>query len=546
MKQLIEIIIDGNTIQANPESNILNIARNLGIYIPSLCYHPAIKSNGHCQVCLIEIEGKDGFFPACRLKPYEGLKVNTFSTRLIQARRLSLELLLSNHPHDCITCSGADDCQLRKLAKELGLTSQRFPIQDKFLSDNSTPAISINPNKCILCGLCVSLCEELGVNALSMINNGKERHIAPTFQNTLIESTCVMCGRCIDICPTAAIREQNVIEEVLRELQSPWHTVLLVLSPLSILNLSKELNLEPANILAIFKALGFAYIFNPALALGVTLKILREEIQRKVIKGKDTLITSHCPATINFIEHFYPNLLSNISQAKSIIQTMSTILKTNYAKTIPKAPGDIYTVSISPCVAQKFEANREEMKERGINLTDAVLTLREAIQLIQLSGLASKTLEPIQYDEPFNTLGNWISYELSGGLTSILLKEYAYKQPLELEPLTEQIINIDGTEINTIVVNGLEHFHSILSEIDNNNNEYPQIIELMACQGGCIGGAGCVQTLSKGMLSQTFITLMKQLPSNLSVLDKHPSLLPDTQEEFQRLFSTGYIPRIKK
>jgi len=545
MKQLIEITIDGNTIRANPDSNILNIAHNLGIYIPSLCHHPSIKSNGHCQVCLIEIEGKDGFFPACQVKPYEGLKVNTFSTHLVQARRLSLELLLSKHPHDCITCIGADDCQLRKLAKELGLTSQRFPIQDKFLSDDSTPAIHINPNKCILCGLCVNLCEELGVNALSMINNGKERHIAPTFQNTLSESTCVMCGRCIDICPTSAIREQNVIEEVLKELQSPWHTVLLVLSPLSILNLSKELNLEPANILAIFKALGFAYVFNPALALGTTLKILREEIQRKVIKEKGILITSHCPAAIKFLEHFYPNLLSNISQAKSIIQTMNTILKTNYAKTIPKAPGDIYTVSISPCVAQKFEANREEMKERGINLTDAVLTLREAMQLIQLSGLASKTLEPIQYDEPFNTSGNWISYELSGGLTSILLKEYAYKHPLELEPLTEQIINIDGNEINTIVVNGLEHFHSILSEIDD-NNEYPQIIELMACQGGCIGGAGYVQKLSKEMLPETFIEFMKQLPSNLSALDKHQDLLPDTQEEFQRLYCTGYIPRITK
>jgi iron-only hydrogenase group A len=525
---LIDLVIDGQKVSVNPEVTILEAARLSGKKIPTLCYVEGIHTIGACRVCLVDVEGAKTLVPACVTPATDGMKVHTNTRRVRDARRIVVELLLSEHDGNCQTCERSEDCELQTLARDLGIQDIRYPGEQRpKREDTSTAALVCNTSKCILCRRCVSVCTEIqDVGAICPQNRGFETIIGPALGSDLKNTICVQCGQCAAVCPVSAIKEKDNIEKVWFALDNPDKHVIVQTAPAIRAALGECFGYPPGTLVtgkmtSALRRVGFDAVFDTEFAADLT--IMEEGVEllnrlTKVLAEKEDIslpqFSSCCPAWIKFAEHFYPDFLPNISTCKSPQQMFGAVAKTYYARKISKRPEDIFVVSIMPCTAKKFEAERPEMADSGVQDIDAVLTTRELGRLIKQAGIEFNSLPDGEMDAPFGiSSGAADIFANTGGVMEAALRttyEIVTGEQLPFKNLhVESIAGLDGIKeasitfdktlpewrflkgvtLKVAVTHGLANARKIMERIKEGDNPY-HFIEIMACPGGCIGGGG--------------------------------------------------------
>lgn len=507
---MIQIEVNGETIEAQPGEMLLAALRRAGIKVPTLCHLAGLTPTGACRMCVVEIEGQRALAPSCAFPVSAGMKVRTHSNRAVQARKTIVELLLANHPDDCLYCVRNRDCELQQLADELGVRHRRFAgDRTRHQLDISSPSLVRDPAKCILCGKCVRVCEEVQrVAAIDFIGRGSKAKVGTAFDEGLNVSCCVNCGQCINVCPTGALTEQSQIKEVLAALADPKRFVVVQHAPAVSVTLGEEFGV-PAGIDVVgsmttaLRRLGFQRVFDTGFTADLTIMEEASELVHRLTQGGTLpMLTSCSPGWIKFVETYYPDFLGNLSTCKSPQQMMGAIIKGYFAQREGIDPAQIYSVSIMPCTAKKFEAGRPEMARNGLPDIDAVLTTRELARLIRMRGLDLNDMNPEGPDTPFGerTTAGKLFGATGGVMEAAIRTAHWLVTGKELENLTvsavrglegakEARVNVNGIDLGVAVVNGLSNAARLLDQIRAGRNDL-HFIEVMTCPGGCIGGGG--------------------------------------------------------
>lgn len=520
------IEINNQTVKAESGESILKVLNRIGIKIPTLCYLEDLFPSGACRMCLVEVEGARNLVSACSFEVFEGMKIKTHSPRVIKARKSILELLLARHPDDCLYCNKNGSCELQQLSEELGIKERRFSRNVKESQiDYSSPSIVRDPSKCILCGRCVRVCEEIqGVSAIDFTGRGSQTVVDPAFHKGINLSGCVNCGQCIMVCPTGALTEKSNIKEVLNAIHDPDKIVVVQHAPAISLSIGEYFDFKAGSDVAgilnsgLRKA-GFDKVFDTSFSADLTvMEEATELVHRIQTNGTLPMMTSCSPGWIKFVEHNYPELLDNLSTCKSPQQMLGTLIKDYFAKLENIDPAKIFSVSIMPCTAKKFEASREEMMHNGHADIDAALTTRELAKIFQLLNIDLKNLEPEEADNPFSRRSSSGKiFGVTGGVMEAAVRTAYYlitkkdlpiaelKDVRDLDGIKEAVCEIkdEGVDlkVNVAVVNGLANARKILEDIKKNENKY-HFIEVMTCPGGCIGGGGQPFAVDKEKLNQ--------------------------------------------
>ncbi len=523
------ITINNMKVEVPEGTTILDAAKTIGIKIPTLCYLKNVQEPGSCRMCLVEVEGAKTLQPSCVTQVSEGMKIHTNTKKIRDTRKIILELLLSDHPWECNTCDRNQDCELQKLADEYGIKEVRFQsVKERLPLDESTPGIVRDPNKCILCRRCVTVCQEVqGVGTLAPRARGFNTIIAPGQGNLLSEAVCVQCGQCAAVCPVGAITEKDDIDKVWEALDDPNKYVVVQTAPAIRAALGECFDLEPGTLVkgkmtAALKMLGFNAVFDTNFTADLT--ILEEGTElltrlKKVLVDKDKkvalpMFTSCSPGWINYMENFYPELIPNISTCKSPQQMFGAVAKTYYANKIGKKKEEIVVVSIMPCTAKKFECNREEMNASGVKDVDYVLTTRELGKFIKQAGIDFVNLPDEEMDAPMgistgaadifaNTGGVMeaalrTAYEIVTGreipfnglhVSSVQGLDGVKEASLKIDGTKEEWAFLEGVTVNVAVAHGLGNAKKVIEKVLSGEKQY-HFIEIMACPGGCIGGGG--------------------------------------------------------
>jgi len=510
MAKAVNITINGQAVQAEEGMTILQAAQKEGIYIPTLCYHPDLSVEGVCRICVVEVEGQRLLCPSCAYPVSDGLNINTHSPKVREARRMIVELLMANHPQECLTCSGNQKCELQKLAKELGIREIRFQGERHHHEmDESSPSIIRNPDKCILCKRCVRVCNEIqSVGALFAHNRGWHTEIGPAFDKELADIVCVYCGQCINRCPTGALKAKDPAPDVWEAIYDPSRFVVVQVAPAVRATIGEEFKMPPGSLVTgkmvtALRMLGFDKIFDTDFTADLTIMEEGHElIQRLTTGGTLPMITSCSPGWIKFIEHFYPDQLPHLSTCKSPQQMFGAIAKTYYAQKMGIDPAKMVVVSIMPCAAKKFEAERPEMYSSGYKDVDYVLTTREAAGMISEAGIDLPNLPDGEFDVPLGiSTGAAVIFGATGGVMEAALRtayEVVTGRPLDnievtavrgMEGIREATIDVGGTKVKAAVAHGLGNARQVLDKIKSGESDH-QFIEVMACPGGCLGGGG--------------------------------------------------------
>lgn len=504
------MIIDGMRVPFTDEKNILAVIRNAGIDLPTFCYHSELSIYGACRMCSVE-DKRGNIIASCSERPKDGMEVFTNTKKIQKYRKTILELLLSNHDKDCTSCEITGKCQLQSLSLRYGIKKLRFEnnYEEKAI-DNSSPSIVRNPNKCIKCGDCVMVCEEVqGVGALGFAHRGSEVEISPAFGRKLAESNCVNCGQCRIVCPTGAITIKNDTQRVWDAIFDENTKVVAQIAPAVRVALGEEFGLPAGTMtlgkmVAAMRKMGIEQIFDTAIAADLTVKEESEEFLAKFTKGEGMpLFTSCCPAWVKFVENKYPEFVHNLSTARSPQQIFGSVYKEiENADTENQDKRKAFLVSVMPCTAKKEEITRPEFTKNGEPDVDAVITTQELAIMIKEMGVKFTDLEDDSMDMPFGVAsGAGIIFGNTGGVTEAVLRDVAGdkfgKMDLEilfedvrgLEEVKEATVNLDGAEIRMAVIHGLKNADMILKEIKEGKRQY-DLIEVMACRGGCISGGG--------------------------------------------------------
>ncbi len=524
-EEKVSLKIDGKVYECVAGLSILEACAKAAIDIPTLCYLKDINHEAACSICLVEVKGAKTLLRACVTSVKEGMEVFTNTPRVRNARRLNLELLLAGHPKDCLVCDRNQSCELRKLAFDMGIREVRFPKTTKIELplDNTSVSLSRDPNKCILCGRCVAVCSAIqSVKAIDFSGRGKSSKVTTFFDQGLANSVCVNCGQCLLVCPTGAIIEKNATKEVWNALSDPKKFVVVEVAPAVRASIGEEFgmpvgSLATAKLAEGLRKLGFAKVFDTQFSADLTIMEEGHElIQRIKNKGKLPMITSCSPGWIKFAEHFFPEILENISSCKSPQQMFGAVAKTYYARKYNLDPRNIVVVSIMPCTAKKFEAMRPEMKgafnywKNELNLkenevfydVDYVLTTREAARMIKEAGINFVNLAGEDFDEPLGiSTGAAVIFGATGGvmeaalrtayevLTGRQLEKLDFMDLRGLSGIKIAEIDIDGLKLKVAVANSLSNARVLLEEVKQGSSPYA-FIEIMTCPGGCLGGAG--------------------------------------------------------
>jgi NADH-quinone oxidoreductase subunit G/NADP-reducing hydrogenase subunit HndD len=508
---MINLTINGQNIQVEEGATILEAALKADIHIPTLCYLPEVQAIGACRVCLVEIEGNRNLQAACVFPASEGLVVHTNSERVRLARKFSVEMLLSNHPMECLTCARNLNCELQKIAEEMGIREVRFTGEkSEGYIDDFSPSIRRDQSKCILCRRCVTVCQEIqSVSAIFAQGRGFETKVEPAFDASLNDMACTFCGQCSLVCPVGAITEKEDIDEVWAALADPTKIVIAQDAPAVRAALGEEFGYPPGTLvtgkmLAAVRRLGFDRVFDTNFTADLTIIEEGNELLKRVKEGGVLpLITSCSPGWIKFIEHFYPTLLTHLSTCKSPHQMLGALVKTYYAEKAGINPKDMVVVSVMPCTAKKFECNRPEMNDSGYKDVDYVLTTRELAKMIRQAGIDFRNLEDDIYDDPLGEYtGAATIFGATGGVLEAALRtayEVATGKTLEnvdftavrgLEGIKEASVPIEGIgEVKVAVAHGLGNARKLMEKIKDGSADY-HFIEIMACPGGCVSGGG--------------------------------------------------------
>ncbi|MGI6718328.1 MAG: NADH-dependent [FeFe] hydrogenase, group A6 [Bacteroidales bacterium] len=518
--ETIKIKIDNRELEVPKGISILNAAKQNGIHIPTLCYLHLEDMNienkpGGCRVCVVEVEGRKNLAPACATDCTDGMVIYTHTTRVLNARRTIVELILSDHPSSCLVCAKSGTCDLQKLAQDLGIRNITYKGKQSQYRLDDSPAISRDVNKCIMCRRCEMMCNEVQtVGALSAVNRGFMSVVAPAFEADLVKTTCTFCGQCVAVCPTGALTEIDHTGKLIRDLADPTKTVVVQTAPAVRVALGEEFGMKPGSIVTgklvtALKEIGFDYVFDTDFAADLTIMEegteLLDRISRFLNGDKDVklpILTSCCPAWVNFFENNFPEMRDIPSTARSPQQMFGPIAKNYFAKKIGVDRKDLVVVSVMPCLAKKYECTREEFSVDGDPDVNYSITTRELAHLIKQANINFNTLEESQYDSPlgestgaaviFGTTGGVIeaavrtAYELFTGKT---LEDVDFKQLRGLENVRSATVDFDGTPINIGIAHGLGNARKLLESIKNGECNF-HAIEIMACPGGCIAGGG--------------------------------------------------------
>ncbi|GAB6117375.1 NADH-dependent [FeFe] hydrogenase, group A6 [Thermoanaerobacter brockii subsp. lactiethylicus] len=506
----VRVTIDGITVEVPSHYTVLEAAKEAGIDIPTLCYLKEINQIGACRICVVEIEGVRNLQTSCTYPVFDGMKVYTNTPKVREARKLNLELILSNHDRSCLTCIRNTNCELQSLSKKLGVDEIRFEGENiKYSIDNASPSIVRDPNKCVLCRRCVSVCSEVqNVFAIGMVNRGFNTMVAPSFGRSLKDSPCISCGQCIVVCPVGAIYEKDHTKRVYEALADEKKYVVAQTAPAVRVALGEEFGMPIGSIVtgkmvAALRRMGFDAIFDTNFAADLTIMEEGSELLERLKNGgKLPMITSCSPGWIAFCEKYYPEFIDNLSTCKSPHMMMGALVKSYYAEKEGLNPEDIYVVSIMPCTAKKLEIERPEMQHNGIKDVDAVLTTRELARMIKEMGIDFVNLPDEEYDEPLGmSTGAGVIFGATGGVMEAALRTVAdivegreldkvdFEEVRGLEGVREATIKIDGMDIKVAIANGTGNAKKLLDKIKAGEVEY-HFIEVMGCPGGCIMGGG--------------------------------------------------------
>ena len=510
MSDMIKLTIDGKEVEVKKGTTILEAAKKANIDIPTLCFLKEINEIGDCRMCLVEVEGRRGFVTSCIQKAEEGMVVRTNTIALIEARRMVLDLILSNHQRDCLTCTRNGNCELQKLAEQFNVTGIRYngKVQTHPIDDKSASLVR-NFNKCILCRRCVATCKNVqGIGAIDCVNRGFDSCISTVGNNSLADVNCTLCGQCIESCPVGALTEKDGTEAVWRKLKDEETYVVVQTAPAVRVALGEEFGMEigtnvTGKMVTALKRLGFDKVFDTNTGADFTIMEEGTEfIERLNNNGVLPMITSCSPGWINYCEKNYPDQLEHLSSCKSPHTMFGALVKSYFAEKNNIDPSKIFVVSVMPCIAKKYEITREDMAGAGYPDVDAVITTRELARMIKQAHIDFTSLEDSKFDDPMGeATGAAAIFGTTGGVMEAALRTVAevvtgeklenldFEDVRGKEGIKKATVTLAGKEIKVAVASGLKNARKVMDEVRAGTADY-QFIEIMACPGGCVMGGG--------------------------------------------------------
>lgn len=516
MAKVVSAKINGILLRVEEGTTILEAAKRVQIKIPTLCKHPDLPASASCGICIVKNKGSNKMLRSCCTPLEEGMDITTHDPEIVEIRRTVIELILSNHPNDCLKCARNNQCELQQLTADFGIEEESFP---QFLrelpKDQSTKSVDLDPKKCILCGRCVYVCQELqNVWALSFLERGMQTRISPAGDIKLSESPCVKCGQCAAHCPTGAFVEQDHTSFVWKALQDEEKYCVVQIAPAVRVSIGEAFGYVGKNftkkLYALLRRLGFQAVFDTSFGADVTIMEEASEFEQRLLKGKGVLplITTCCPSWVDFMEKFHTDMIDHFSSCKSPHEISGVLTKTYYAQKNKIDPAKIHVTSIMPCTSKKYEITRnEEMFASGYQDIDSVLCTRELVRMIKQAGI---DFESLPEEESDSILGEYagagVIFGATGGvmeaalrtahyfITGRELKRVEFENVRGIKGIKETEVEIGGKKLRIAVAHGLGNVEYIINKVREakiNNKEMPyHFIEVMACPGGCVGGGG--------------------------------------------------------
>ena len=501
--------VDGQRVAFDGEKNVLSVIRKAGIDMPTFCYYSELSVYGACRMCMVENEATGKLDASCSMEPKDGLRIRTNTEKLLKHRKMILELLLASHCNECTTCDKSGSCMLQKLANQFGIRKIRFPdTRERREVDDSSLSIVRDPNKCILCGDCIRMCDEMqGMSILNFAYRGSELQVMPAFDRKLADTKCVSCGQCAAVCNTGAITIRNQIGQAWQALHDKEKRVVVQIAPAVRVAVSEAFGLPAGKnvlgkIVTALKIMGADEVYDTSFGADLTIMEEAEELVRRLENGGPfPMFTSCCPAWVRFVEGEKPGYLKHISTCKSPMEMFAAVLK-DHCKQEPGDGRAVYHIAVMPCTAKKMEAARPEFSRDGQADVDLVLTTQELINMIKESGIRFADVEEDSPDMPFGMgTGSGMIFGASGGVAEAVArrlladKSQNALRTLEFSDLRGDgavravSIPVGGREVHIAVVHGLGHMRKLLADMEA-GKVYYDLVEVMACQGGCVGGAG--------------------------------------------------------
>ncbi len=560
------ITIDNTVYQIENDKNLLEAIRSAGIDLPTFCYNPELSVYGACRMCMVEVEGR-GLVPACSTGVSDGMVIKTNTRQIRNMRKMIVELMLAHHDQNCTTCPKSGSCKLQKLAHDLGVSKVRFKqLECDMTIDTSSASVVRDSSKCILCGDCVRVCREVqGIGVLEFSNRGSDAKVVSGLNQPMANTSCVNCGQCIKACPVGALYPKTQADEVWDAIYDVEKTVVVQMAPAVRVALGENFGFKPGELqigqmVAALRMLGFDHVYDTSFAADLTVIEEGNEFIERFKKGdRMPQFTSCCPAWVKYAEQFYPDMIPNLSSCKSPQQMFGSLCKDQLTKTLNIPREKLVVVSIMPCTAKKYEAKRPELAVDGNPDVDFVITTQELAQMIRERGIDYANLAPASFDMPFGfKTGAAVIFGTTGGVSEAVLRYAAYALNGGVIPEVKELRESDGIrtvevplgdiKLRLAIVSGLANTKSLIEKIRSGEEQY-DLVEVMACCGGCVNGGGQpiteekkdVADRAKGLYTDDASLQFKSAEENPYLKEMYENGL--THEKAHELLHTTYTDR---